>query len=107
MSNIRDRGVIDITLEEDGKYILIIADDMEWGFDKRQNHVRLLQDKINDYLSYIASGQAAQAKPGRRPVIRVLAKYAYSQYAIDYLERVKAFVKPKDDIGDIEWTHSA
>ena len=107
MSNIRDRGVIDITLEEDGKYILIIADDMEWGFDKRQNHVRLLQDKINDYLSYIGSGQAAQAKPGRRPIIRVLAKYAYSQYATDYLERVKAFVKQKDDICDIEWTHSA
>ena len=107
MSNIRDRGVIDITLEEDGKYILIIADDMEWGFDKRQNHVRLLQDKINDYLSYIGSGQAAQAKPGLRPIIRVLAKCAYSQYAIDYLERVKAFVKQKDDICDVEWTHSA
>jgi len=71
MSNIRDRGVIDITLEEDGKYVLIIADDMEWGFDKRQNHVRILQDKINDYLAYIGSGQAAQAKPGLRPVIRL------------------------------------
>ena len=105
MSNIRDRGVIDITLEEDGKYILIIADDMEWGFDKRQNHVRILQDKINDYLAYIGSGQAAQAKPGLRPVIRVMAQYAYSHYAIDYLERVKAFVKKKDDLCDIEWSH--
>ena len=29
MSNVRDRGVIDITLEEDGRYVLVILDDMK------------------------------------------------------------------------------
>ena len=80
MSNVRDRGVIDITLEENKNYILIILDDMPWEFGTRQNHARILQDKINDYLSYIANGQAEQAKPGFRPVIRILAQHSYSRY---------------------------
>ena len=106
MSNVRDRNVIDITLVEDNKYVLIILDDMKWEPGTRQQHGHILQDKINDYLNYIASGQAEETKPGLRPVIRILAQYSYSQYCIDFLERVRAFVKNKDDICDIEWTHS-
>ena len=107
MSNVRDRGIIDITLEEDGRYVLVILDDMKWEPATRQEHGRILQDKINDYLDYIASGQAEEAKPGLRPVIRIIAQYSYSKYCIDFLERVRAFIKGKDDICDIEWTHSS
>lgn len=106
MSTFRDRGVIDITLVEGDKYILIILDDMEWEFGTRQDHGHMLQNKINDYLSYISSGQAEEAKPGLRPVIRILAQYSYSRYCLDFLERVRAFIRNKDDICDIEWTHS-
>ena len=107
MSNVRDRGVIDITLEEDGRYVLVILDDMKWEPATRQEHGRILQAKINDYLDYIVSGQAEEAKPGLRPVIRIIAKYSYSKFCIDFLERVRAFIKGKDDICDIEWTHSS
>ena len=106
MSTVKDRGIIDITLVEDGNYVLVIVDDMEWTFPTRQQHGMALQNKINDYLNYISSGQAAKAKPGLRPVIRIVAQYAYSRYCLDFLERVKAFIKSKDDICDIEWTHS-
>lgn len=105
MSNVTDRGVIDITLEEDNKYVLIIIDTLEWKFSNRENHGRILQDKINDYLQYIVSGQAAEAKPNLRPVIRIIAQYSYSQYCIDFLERVRKFIKGKGDICDIEWKH--
>lgn len=106
MSDIRDRGVIDITMVEDDKFILIIIDDIEWTAATRQQHARMLQDKLNDYLGYVASGQANEAQPGLRPVIRVISQYSYSRYCIDFLERVKAFVKNKDDICDLEWTHA-
>ena len=102
-----DRNVIDITYTEDNKYILEIVDHLEWNFETRQEHGRILQDKINDYLDYIASGQAEKAKPGLRPVIRIIAQYSYSKYCIDFLERVKKFIKNKDDICDIEWTHDS
>lgn len=105
MSNVGDRGVLDITLVEDNKYVLIILDNLEWNYFSRQQHGRILQDKINDYLDYIASGQARDDKPGMRPVIRIIAQYSYSKYCIDFLERVKNYIKDKDDICDFEWTH--
>ena len=107
MSNVCDRGVIDITLEEDNKYVLVIIDNLEWNYATRQKHAKVLQDKLNDYLDYIASGQAEKAKPGLRPVIRIIAQYSYSKYCIDFLERVKNFIKNKDDICDIEWIHNS
>ena len=106
MSNIRDRGVIDMTLIEDGRYVLIILDDIRWEFATRQEHARMLQNKLNDYLDYVSSGQAEEAKPGLRPVIRVLSRYPYSRYCISFLERVSTYVKGHGDICDIEWTHS-
>ena len=106
MSSVRDRNVLDITLIEDGKYVLIICDDLEWFYGFRVEHATILQDKINDYLDYVSSGQAENAQPGKRPVIRVLAKYSYSAYGLDFLERIKAFIKQNGDICDFEWTHS-
>lgn len=107
MSNICDRGVIDITLVEDNKYVLIIIDNLEWNYATRQKHAVALQDKINDYLDYIASGQASKAKPGLHPVIRIIAQYSYSKYCIDFLERVKEFIRNKDNICEIEWIHNS
>lgn len=107
MSNVTDRGVIDIALVEDNKYVLIIIDNLEWNYATRQKHATILQDKINDYLDYIASGQAEKAKSGLRPVIRIIAQYSYSKYCIDFLERVKAFIKNKDNICEIEWIHNS
>ncbi len=104
--SVLDRNKIDIAYTEDNKYILEIVDHLEWNFATRQEHGYILQDKINDYLDYITSGQAEETKPGLRTVIRIVATYSYSKYCIEFLERVKKFVKEKDDICDIEWTHS-
>lgn len=107
MSNVSDRGVIDYTLVEDNKYILIISDNLEWNYSTRQKHGLILQDKINDYIDYIASGQASEANPELRPIIRIIAQYSYSKYCIDFLERVKIQIKNNGDICDLEWTHSS
>ena len=92
-----DRNKIDIAYVEDNKHILEIVDHLEWDFATRQDHGHILQDKINDYLDYIVSGQAEEAKPGLRPVIRIISKYPYSKYCIDFLERAKKFIKEKDN----------
>ena len=42
MSNINDRGVIDFTVVEDDKYVLIIIDTLEWTYDTRYKHVKAL-----------------------------------------------------------------
>lgn len=105
MSTLRDRNVLDLTCVEDNKFILIIIDDMEWNFGIRQYHCKLLQDKINDYIGFILSGQAEEMRPGLRCVIRILAQYSFSQYCIDYLNRVRDYISSKDNFCDIEWVH--
>lgn len=105
MSTVRDRNVIDFTYLEDDRCVLEIIDDMEWTYGLRQSHGRVLQDKINDYLNYIAGGQAEEAYPGRRCVIRIVAEYPFSRYCLDFLERVRSFIRNRDDLCDIEWTH--
>lgn len=104
MSNITDRGVIDAAFVEDERFILVIVDYIEWSFPTRRQHASMLQDKINDYLDFIVSGQAEQTKPGFRPVIRIVSEHSYSRYCLDFLKRVKALIGEKN-ICDIEWTH--
>ena len=105
MSTVKDRNVIDYALVEDGRYVLLIDDDLEWSFAGRERHRGTLLDKINDYLTYIAGGQAEEAQPGLRPVIRVMGGHAFSRYAVDLLENVKDQLRAKGDLCDIEWTH--
>ena len=50
MSTVRDRNVIDVTLTENDRYVLIINDDLPWSFGERQSHARTLQDKINGII---------------------------------------------------------
>lgn len=106
MSTVRDRNVLDLVCVEGDKYVLIIIDDIEWDFATRVSHARMLQEKINDYSGYILSGQAEEARPGLRCVIRILAQYSYSQYCIDFLNRFKDYIKNNGDFCDLEWTHS-
>lgn len=105
MSNICDRGVIDYALVEDNKYVLVIVDHLEWRYNTRERHLVTLQDKINDYLDYIESGQISEENKGLRPVIRIIAEYSYSKYCIDFLKKVKTFIKNNDNICELEWVH--
>lgn len=107
MSNVCDRGVIDIAHKENNKYVLVIIDNLEWNYLTRNKHLIILQDKLNDYLNYIASGQIEKSDSGLRPVIRIIAQYSYSKYCIEFLERVKGFIKNKDDICELEWVHNS
>ena len=105
MSTLRDRNVLDLTCVEGDRYVLIIIDDMQWDFGIRTTHARMLQDKINDYIGYIRSGQAQEARPGLRPVIRLLAQYPYSRYCLDFLGRFKEWIESEGGFCDLEWTH--
>lgn len=62
MSNVCDRGVIDITLEEDNKYVLVIIDNLEWNYATRQKHAAVLQDKLNDYLTLYCKWTSIKSK---------------------------------------------
>lgn len=109
MSTVSDRGVIDnMVLEKDGTLALCIVDHLPWDYCVREQHARILQDKINDYLQFIDSGEIAayhKAEEYNRIAIRIIAKYSYSQYCLDFFERVQNWVKENGGFCELTWTH--
>ena len=89
MSNVCDRGVRDITLEEDNKYVLVIIDNLEWNYATRQKHAKVLQDKLNDYLDYNRSVAHSVSKQ------RIKSKAIYDEHMDRYDGLWKYPVIPK------------
>jgi len=83
--------VIDIVSQEPcGSFVLIISDHLDW-LDSI-SHQRILQAKINRYLTFIKSGQILDQFPDakdRKVAIRVVAKYEPDVAGLQFFERVK------------------
>lgn len=74
------------------QFDLIIADDLDW---KNEEHLILLQDKINTYLSYIESGEINEKYPNSQEYkknIKIVAKYEPDAKSKDFLDKVKDIV---------------
>lgn len=81
---IQDTGVIDfITTEKStGDLKLTISDHLEW--DEDNEHLYLLQEKINAYLRYIESGEIYEERPDAKNqniVINIMGKYPLNEEA--------------------------
>ena len=91
-----DPDVIDIvtTVRATGEVVLVITDHLRWS---DENHLEVLQAKINGYLAYIESGQLAEAYPNAKasvPVrIEVACKYRPSREGFRFLELAREAVQ--------------
>jgi hypothetical protein len=82
--------VIDFISEKDDKVILTISDHLEW--DEDNEHITLLQDKINAYLMAIESGQVNTKFPssvGKQYVISIALMHAPNKNGEMFLLHVK------------------
>lgn len=73
---------------------LILTDHLGWaGNDRMDNeHMYLLQEKINSYLRFIESGEIYTAYPrsrGREVIIRVVAMNALSTKAKGFFDQIQ------------------
>ncbi len=71
----------------DGRAILTISDHLPWLPDNV--HLLVLQNKINDYLAFIESGEIYESYPqarGREIEIQVMCKHPPSGDAARFLE---------------------
>ncbi len=78
-----------------GEVVLTIADHLEWvGSDNE--HLLLLQQKLNTYLRFVESGEIletfADAKD-RTVLIDVVCKYPLNQQAQDFYSQVTQLVE--------------
>lgn len=73
---------------ETGCVTLSVIDDLEW--EDEGEHLSLLQEKINCYLSFIESGEIYSSYPqaeGRNFEIKIYFKYDFPQICKDFLEK--------------------
>jgi hypothetical protein len=73
--------------EQSGRVMLTITDHLDWKKRDEDEHLLLLQDKLNTYLYFIESGHLREAKPeykGLPVAIHVRAKYRLSKEAAKF-----------------------
>ena len=95
--SIDQTGVVDLIGVDNktGDVVLTITDHLPWESDVNE-HLLLLQEKINAYLSFVESGEIEDAYPdavGRSVVIQVAGKFELEQQAKLFYSRAESIVK--------------
>jgi hypothetical protein len=104
--SVMDEKIIDFAGidKNENNLILSIADHLEWGVEADDVHLLMLQNKINDYLRFIESGEVnEQFKPEDydKIIIRVITKYPFGSDCIKFLNMSKPVI---NDAGfGFEW----
>jgi hypothetical protein len=91
---IEQADVIDtIALNEaKGQAVLIISDHLPWDIDE-DDHLLMLQTKINSYVDAIESGELFRKRPrtiGKHLAIQIAAKYSLSANGQKLVDAIKA-----------------
>jgi len=77
-----------------GDAVLVIGDHLEW--DEKNEHLFILQSKINAYLKGIENGSLYEGYPdakNRNIVIEVKAKYEPNEVGLVFLEKTEKDLK--------------
>lgn len=90
--------------EKQGIVHLFITDHLDWAMG--ENKLKILQDKINFYLSFIESGEMGLSYPKAatlNPVISLVSQYKVTEKEKDFLLNVTAII---EDAGySFEWKY--
>ncbi|AZZ90663.1 hypothetical protein EUZ85_08000 [Hahella sp. KA22] len=85
--SIEDQSSVDVIgVNESGVVVLTISDHLKWD----DEHLYLLQEKINTYLAFIESGEVYEIYPdskGKELKINVVCKYEPSLTALKFLSQ--------------------
>jgi len=96
--SVENSNVIDaVGISPQDIVILTISDHLDWQEDNE--HLLILQNKINAYLEVIESGEIYESYPdakGRSIQISISFKYLPDEEGADFLEKVQAIV---EDLG--------
>ena len=77
-----------------GETILTLSDHLDWS--DSTTHLRLLQNKLNRYLTFVESGEIFRSYPKarNRPIVfAVVFKFRPNEEARAFLERVRPIVE--------------
>ncbi|WP_263410092.1 DUF6572 domain-containing protein [Terriglobus tenax] len=83
-----------VSVTEDGAYVLTIKDHWDWVVDF--DHVQVLEDKLNAYLGFIESGEMAEHYPASQQLpteIDIHFEFAPSELGLQFLEAAKQTIE--------------
>jgi hypothetical protein len=93
--SIENLEIIDVvSTDNNGNVILTISDHSEW--DSKNEHLLILQDKINTYLSAIESGDLYEKYPKakyKNISIRVITLYDPNHDGREFLDKTKVMLE--------------
>lgn len=87
--SVENSKIIDFISEKGDNVILTISDHLKW--DEENEHIFLLQEKINAYLIAIESGQLNEKYPasiGKKVTISIALKYEPNKNGVLFLSNV-------------------
>lgn len=92
--SVEDKSIIDIVSTDlSGNVILTISDHLEW--DDENEHLLILQEKVNAYLGAIETGELFKKYPkaeGKNIVIRIIALNEPNEDGFVFLDRAKGIL---------------
>jgi hypothetical protein len=93
--SVDQRDVIDIiSRDKKGEIVLTISDHLNWK--TTSEHLSILQEKINTYLTFLESGEIYESYPdakGHRIWIEIMFHCQPSPAALSFLSKVKPIVE--------------
>lgn len=89
--SVEQKNIVDYISENDGKKVLTISDHLQWN---DMYHLFALQEKINNYILAIESGQLSTYYPEatRGYVIRLYLQYEPDEQGLSFLKRIEHFL---------------
>lgn len=90
---IEQSGIVDLIAIPPGGGIasLIVSDHLEWGANDKAHMLRV-QEKINEYLSFIEGGTLLEARPDlkdKRLVLKVIGLHQPSSEGVAFYDQLR------------------
>ena len=94
--SVENLNVVDIvsTDRETGEVVLTVSDHLAW--DDSIGHQAALQEKLNNYLAFVESGEILDRYPdakGRLITMKIVLKHQPDEYGEEFLRKAKAVVE--------------
>jgi len=92
--SVENENVVDsVSTSSEGKVVLSISDHLPWEI---QDHLYILQSKINKYLTFVESGQVFESykvDSESKFVIDLIAKFDFTPEALTFLKGAKKIIE--------------
>jgi hypothetical protein len=93
--SVEDKNKIDsISTNKENEVVLTISDHLKW--DDNNEHLLILQEKINSYLDFLENGQIDESYSSavdKKIMIQIVFKYLPSKTGEEFLEKVDELIK--------------